>query len=266
MSEPFEFQIELRVAEAIAREAGHRIVEGSRRALEVEYKAPHDVVTHVDRATEEFVSKALREAFPSDAFFGEEHGVKGEASRRWVVDPIDGTLNFSRGLPVYCVSIALQVDGESVVGVIFDPTRDELFSAAKGHGARLNGAPTSVADPVSLEDSVLATGFLPMSSEDEEDNLEHFVALSHKSRNIRRLGSAALDLAYVACGRLDGFWEFHLNPWDTAAGYLLVKESGGLATDLDGEAYTGYQRCVVAAGPALHPELMTALKDVGGSA
>lgn len=265
MGEPNTYLVEERVACAVAREAGQIMLEGARRGFDVELKGPHDVVTDVDRRVERYVARELASAFPEDQFLGEEYGAEDieGADRRWVVDPIDGTLNFSKRIPFFCISIALQVEGESVLGVIYEPHRDELFSAIRGKGARLDGEEIATNEGVMLEDSVLATGFVPIQSSTDIDNLAHFEALARSSRNIRRLGSAALDLAYVACGRLDGFWEFHLNPWDTAAGYLLVEESGGVVTDLNGESYTAHEECVVASAGSLHSELLVALQNVG---
>jgi myo-inositol-1(or 4)-monophosphatase len=231
-----DFQLERRVAEALAREAGQRIVRGRREDVTVNLKGHNDPVTNVDVAVEEFLTSELRELFPGDAVVGEEldtaggDGTGGKTERQWIIDPIDGTLNFSRDVPMFCVSVALQTSGESVVGVIYDPVRNELFSASRGGGAWVDGERMQVSDERELADAVLVTGFPHSFREDldhggadtQQDNLSNFARLTRASRGVRRLGSAALDLAYVAAGRLDGFWEYFLNRWDTAAGYLLV--------------------------------------------
>jgi len=222
-----DFSTEQRVVEAIAREAGQIMLAERARGFEVDYKAAHDVVTRVDRLVEDHIRAELSRIFPDDEFNGEERGVSGVGERVWFVDPIDGTLNFTKGIPVFCVSIGLAVRGELVVGVIFDPNRNELFSAQRGCGARLDGVKITTSLATDLSDSVLATGFPPPKPDGDVDNVPHFVRAVSQSRNVRRLGSAAIDLAYVACGRLDGFWEFNLSPWDTAAGFLLVEEAGG---------------------------------------
>ena len=255
-----DFLIEQRCAEALAREAGHRIERARAQGFAVDYKGANDVVTEIDVAIERFLTEQLGALFPDDRILGEEldHEEAPAEGRTWVLDPIDGTLNFSRGIPIYCVSIALQVDRQSVVGVIYDPSRGELFSARRGHGATLDGEPMEVTDREALSETVLVTGFPPSR---HEDNLPRFAALTRATHGIRRLGSAALDLAYVAAGRLDGFWEFHLNPWDTAAGYLLVQEAGGQVTDVDGGHYTGFEPSILATNGAVHAELAAALQE-----
>ena len=230
-------------------------------------KAANDPVTNVDVEIEEFLQAELHDLFPGDTIVGEElAATSGEESsddhRTWFVDPIDGTLNFSRGIPMYCVSIALQAGGESVVGVIYDPSRDELFSARRGHGARLDGTSIEVSDVSSLGDSLLVTGFPRSLDAVEEDNLMNFAKLTRASRGVRRLGSAALDLAYVAAGRLDGFWEYYLNPWDTAAGYLLVSEADGRVSDASGGRYTAHEQSVLATNGHLHDEIIERLEKI----
>lgn len=253
------FNLEQRAAESIARESGHLLLKERAAGFEVEYKAPNDVVTRVDKWIEEHIVRSLRALFPEDRFHGEEHGKQGTGERVWVIDPIDGTLNFTRGIPVYVVSIALQMGGESVVGVIYDPNRDELFSAQAGCGLFLDGRAVAVSPTENLSEAVLATGFPPPRGRDDVDNVPYFCALAKESRNIRRLGSAALDLAYVAVGRLDGFWEFNLSPWDTAAGYLLVQEGSGEVTDHTGARYTGWELGVVATNGRVHGPLLAVL-------
>lgn len=251
-----QYAVELRVAQAIAREAGKRMLAERARGFDVDFKAPHDVVTRVDKLVEAYIREAIAEAFPSDAFHGEEGGAIGRERRTWLVDPIDGTLNFAQGIPVFCVSIALQIDGRSVVGVVYEANHDELFSARLGAGAFLNAAPISVTKTEHFGDAVLATGFPPPKPGQEIDNVPIFVKAVRRTRNVRRLGSAAADLAYVAAGRLDGFWEFNLSPWDTAAGYLLVQEAGGVVTDHLGSDYNAAAAGIVAGSPRVHAAML----------
>lgn len=259
-----EFVVEQRVAEAVAREAGRRMLAERARGFEVAYKAPHDVVTRVDRLIEDHIRAAIGSAFPQDSFHGEEHGASGDGARVWLVDPIDGTLNFAQGIPVFCVSIALQIDGLSVVGVVYEVNRDELFSARLGGGAWLDGARLGVSSITAMSDAVLATGFPPPKPGQDIDNVPVFVRAVRRTRNVRRLGSAAADLAYVAAGRLDGFWEFNLSPWDTAAGYLLVQEAGGVVTDPQGRDYNATASGIVASAPAIHGAMLELFsEDVG---
>jgi len=260
-----EYLNELRVAESLARAAGKRMNRERREGFSVGYKGANDLVTDIDLSIETFLQRELKQAFPQDTVVGEELETAeggGEAPRTWLIDPIDGTLNFSRDIPMYCVSIALQEAGESVVGVVYDPRRDELFSARAGHGAMLNGRPLEVAETDALGAALLVTGF-PRSLEDvEEDNVVNFARLTRSSRGVRRLGSAALDLAYVAAGRLDGFWEYYLKPWDTAAGYLLVREAGGRVTDIDGEAFDADQNTILATNGPLHDAILAKLSKI----
>lgn len=256
-----ELLIEQRCAEAIAREAGKMMLRGASRGFAVSTKGENDVVTDIDRDIETFVTAQLTQMFPDDQILGEEFGGQSAQSqvRHWLIDPIDGTLNFSSGVPLSCVSIAMQHEGVSKVGVIYDPHRDELFSARRGAGAHLNGEPMQVSAKPTLDDAVLVTGFRPAPPEDMTDNLQNFVAVTKRSRGVRRLGSAALDLAYVAAGRMDGFWEFGLNPWDTGAGYLLVQEAGGRVTDIHDGPYTGFEPSILATNANIHDSLIELL-------
>lgn len=256
---------ELRIAEALARAAGKQMARERREGFSVDRKGTNDLVTDIDVSIETFLQNELRQAFPDDTVVGEElDTVEGDADhpRTWLIDPIDGTLNFSRDIPMYCVSIALQHRGESVVGVIYDPRRDELFSARTGHGAHLDGRPLEVSDTDTLADALLVTGFPRSLDEVEEDNVMNFARLTRASRGVRRLGSAALDLAYVAAGRLDGFWEYYLKPWDTAAGYLLVREAGGGVTAIGGEHYDADQDTVLATNGHLHDDIVDKLSKI----
>lgn len=260
-----DFITELRCAEALARDAGKRMQIERRAGVQIDYKGKNDLVTNVDRSVETFLRGELALLFPEDAICGEEYGSEGGAPRRqWFIDPIDGTTNFSQGIPIYCVSIALQVEGETVVGAIYDPSRDELFSARRGGGAHLDGAPLSVSETERARDAIVVTGFPPIR---EGETFEQIIwRLGHvmrATRGVRRLGSAALDLAYVAAGRMDAFWEFNLNPWDTAAGYLLVEEAGGRISDARGNIYTAHEDSVVASNGHIHDTILEALREAG---
>ena len=193
-----------------------------------------------------------------------EEGTRSEieAEYRWYVDPLDGTTNFAHGYPVFCVSIALtRKDGQLEAGVLYDPTRDEMFAAERGQGATLNGKPIHVSKTTTLAESILGTGF-PSHKRHKNPNIHFYHQLTLRSHGVRRAGSAALDLANVACGRYDGFWEFNLNPWDTAAGVLLVKEAGGMVTRFDGSPFRLDSREVLASNSLLHQELLTNFSDI----
>ncbi|MFC4767757.1 inositol monophosphatase family protein [Effusibacillus consociatus] len=262
------------VAEAAAREAGHLIRERIGRAREVGEKTSNvDLVTEVDKQSEAVIRTELLAAFPEHKILGEEGVAPGSAASAealnkalsaeylWIVDPIDGTTNFVHGLPGCTVSIALAHRGEVIVGVIYDPLRDEMFTASRNQGAFLNGTPISVSKEDNLGVSLLATGFPGDKEWAREVNLRGMVALSPICRNIRAIGSAALHLAYVACGRLSGFWEIDLNAWDMAAGSLLVQEAGGTVTNTAGVDYSLDVRHIAASNGLIHTELIRALKQ-----
>jgi myo-inositol-1(or 4)-monophosphatase len=230
----------LREAVRIARDAGALLLELAEVGVEVRHKGEVDLVTRADQASEELILQAVRSRFPGHGILAEESGTAGgrEGSRWvWVVDPLDGTTNFAHGLPIWSVSIGILRDGQPRVGVVFDPTRDECFTAVRGRGAHLDGRPIRVSAARALEHALLVTGFPYDVRRSAENNLDHFARFATRSRAVRRLGSAALDLAYVACGRFDGFWELKLHPWDVAAGWLLVEEAGGVVTRFAGEPF-----------------------------
>ena len=260
-----DYSAERRAAEAIAREAGKRVLRASHTHFDVALKGENDFVTDVDRATEEFVKSELGVVFGDDQLYGEEFGAATEHGRQrgrcWYVDPIDGTTNFVRGIPLYCVSIALRDGDRWVAGAVYDPNRDELFCGSVDWGFAVNGVPHAVAGTEQLADAVLATGFPPRKNRDDEDNLGPFTRVVSVTRAVRRLGSAALDLAYVACGRLDGFWEFHLNPWDTGAAALFVELAGGRVTTVDAAMHTGFEASILATNGIIHDELIQTLAE-----
>src|SRR5579863_4521705 len=227
-------------AAEIAREAGARLREFFVQGVATEYKGDADLVTVADRTVEKLIRTRLGEAFPDHGIYGEE-GTRDRLDQefRWYVDPLDGTTNFAHGVPHFCVSLGLEqrapglpadADGTVVAAVIYDPMLDEIFLAERGRGATLNGWPIRVSAVPDLAESLVATGF-PSRKRHDSPNIHFYQEFTLRSHGVRRAGSAALDLAYVACGRLDAFWEFNLNPWDTAAGILLIEEAGGKVTD-----------------------------------
>jgi len=255
----------LEQTERIAREAGEIIL--ATHAGEIEFKGEIDLVTRADKASEEHVVRRLTELLPqADVLAEEGSGRDTQAELRWVVDPLDGTTNFAHGYPVFSVSIALERAGSPILGVVYDPSRRECFSAAKDGGARLNGELVRVSGETRLDRSLLATGFPYDVRTHPRDNLTQIGVLAKRARGIRRGGSAALDLAYVACGRFDGFWEEKLARWDMAAGILLVEEAGGTVTDYFGRPVDPDQGHVVASTPGIHGDLSAPLRDIEASA
>jgi myo-inositol-1(or 4)-monophosphatase len=252
-------------ASVIAREAGARLREFFWQGVETEYKGDVDIVTVADRTVEKLVRGRLAEAFPGHGVYGEE-GTRErmEGEFRWYVDPLDGTTNFAHGFPHFCVSLGLEQrpadiqpgeDGILVAGVIYDAMRDELFTAERGRGAWLNGKAIRVSKTPELAESLVATGF-PSRKRHNSPNIHFYQEFTLRSHGVRRAGSAALDLAYVACGRLEGFWEFNLNPWDTAAGVLLVQEAGGRVTDFAGGAFQLNSEETLASNGLIHEEVV----------
>ena len=258
-------------AAEIAREAGARLREYFIAGVETEYKGDVDLVTVADRAVEKLIRVRLGEIFPEHGIYGEE-GTRErmESEHRWYVDPLDGTTNFAHGFPQFCVSMGLEHrprgtkldnDGTLVAGVIYDPMRDELFTAERGRGAQVNGKPARVSSVAELAEALLATGF-PSRKRHASPNIHFYHEFTLRSHGVRRAGSAALDLAFVACGRLEAFWEFNLNPWDTAAGILLVEEAGGKVTDFAGHAFQLNSREVLASNGLIHAEMVALFEDM----
>jgi myo-inositol-1(or 4)-monophosphatase len=228
-----------------------------------ERKGRIDLVTEYDRRSERLLLDALKARFPGHAILAEESGDHPAASRvRWIVDPLDGTTNFSHNYPFFCVSIAAEIDGKLAAGAIYDPVRDELFAAARGLGATLNGVPIRVSPIDRVSDALLVTGFPYDVREHPERSVPLFQAFLMRAQGIRRDGSAALNLCYLACGRFDGFWENSLSPWDMAAGVLIVREAGGRVTDYDGRAFELSARRILASNGRIHDEMMGILAGV----
>jgi myo-inositol-1(or 4)-monophosphatase len=251
------------LAEQLARAAGAVQRERYETDLDVRTKsASIDLVTEVDHACEALIVDALRRERPDDAILAEEGGGDDRpgAEWRWVIDPLDGTMNYAHGYPRFCVSIGVQHRGASCVGVVYDPLLDELFAATRGEGATCNGRVLRVSNERELGRALLATGFAYDVHRSFEDNLDHFANFVKRVRGLRRDGSAALDLCYVAAGRFDGFWELKLHPWDVAAGNLIVDEAGGRTSDLSGRAPTGDGRETVASNGHLHEAMIAVLK------
>jgi myo-inositol-1(or 4)-monophosphatase len=254
----------LKITVAVARDAGALVREGFGSVTRVDFKGAVNPVTEVDQAAEEFIIARLHVAFPDYTVLGEETGQSGDvaAMPNWFVDPIDGTNNFAHGLPHFCVSIGLRVGDQVVVGAVYDPLKDEMFAAYRGGGVTLNGRPVQVSAVEKLSDAFLATGF-PYSRRVAAFNnvqlLDHFL---RRSQGVRRMGSAALDMAYVACGRFDGYWEPQLSPWDVSAGALLVEEAGGRMSDFSGgqtRLLSGEE--VIASNSRIHSEMLIVLRE-----
>jgi len=251
---------------AIAREAGALLMQYFHQGLTIEYKGDADLVTAADRASETMIRERIRAQFPSHDVMGEEQGLKDSGSDyRWYVDPLDGTTNFAHGYPVFCVSMALERRShgkeERIAAVVFDPTRDEIFTAEKGKGAQLNGKEIHVSKAAQLKECLVATGF-PSHKRHKNPNIHFYHQITLRTHGVRRAGSAALDLCNVACGRFDGFWEFNLNPWDTAAGVLIVEEAGGRVTRYDGSPFELNSRETLATNGLVHDALLHEFKAI----
>jgi myo-inositol-1(or 4)-monophosphatase len=231
--------------------------------LHVEKKGTIDLVTEIDREVERMFRALIAERFPDHTILAEEFAVEGEheAQHCWVFDPVDGTTNYAHGLPIYCSAASLEIDGQPVVAAIYDPTRRELFTAERGQGAWLNGAPLTVSSADSLIDSLLVTGFPYTVHKDPEELLELFGDFLRRARAVRRLGSAQLDLAYVAAGRFDGFWELHLQPWDMSAGALIVQEAGGTTTDAFNGGFSSRRGSIVASNGRIHAQMVDVIRS-----
>jgi myo-inositol-1(or 4)-monophosphatase len=254
-------------ATQIAREAGGILSELAQRRANAnsrafDLKGDFDLVTEADRASEKWIVGRLRELFPTHSIVAEEGGgAAGGSGYCWYVDPLDGTTNFAHGFPVYNVTLGLEKDGELIAGAIFDPTRDEMFAASKGGGAYLNERKIAVSETARIEDGLFATGF-PSRKRHLNINVHFYYQLAMLSHGVRRAGAAAIDLAYVACGRLDAFWEFGLNSWDMAAGILLIEEAGGRVTTMRGDRRTVRSADLLATNGRLHPEVIGLFGDI----
>lgn len=231
----------------------------------VDMKGDKDLVTEVDRDSEKLIVEHLLARFPGHMILAEEGEYpRTGSSLRWIIDPVDGTTNYAHGFPWFCASIALESAGELLAGVIYNPMHDELFTATKGGGAYLNGRRLHVSTRYPLRDTLLGTGFPYDCATDPANNFASFIAFQKAARGIRRAGAAALDLAYVAAGRLDGFWELKLKPWDVAAGVLMIREAGGTVSTFDGSAYDVSNHRIVASNGLIHDEMVAMLAATQG--
>jgi myo-inositol-1(or 4)-monophosphatase len=250
----------LEVAEKTAREAGVILLENLGKVKEIEFKAKNSLVTEVDKLSEEIIISNIRSSFPEHAIFAEESGRdSSESEHVWLIDPIDGTTNYAHAYPFFSISIALEINGEVEVGLVYDPVKDEMFTAEKGKGAFLNGESISVSKSHAIEHSHVCTGFMHEVEWMVEANIKHFGNFIRRARAVRRDGSAALDLCYVACGRFDGFWELGLNPWDTAAAVLILKEAGGQVSTFTGDEYSIYEKEILASNSIVHEQMIEIL-------
>src|SRR6266513_1178263 len=246
----------------IARESGALLMDYFRQRVSIEYKGEADLVTEADRKSEVLIRERIRALWPGHDILGEEQGFVDTGSEyRWYVDPLDGTTNFAHGFPVFCVSMALQHRDQTVAGLCFDPTRDELFAAEAGKGAFLTQQPIQVSKIAALSESLVATGF-PSHKRHKNPNIHFYHQITLRTHGVRRAGSAALDLCNVASGRFDGFWEFNLNPWDTAAGVVIVEEAGGQVTNFQGGPFQLNSRETLASNGLIHDALINEFQQI----
>jgi myo-inositol-1(or 4)-monophosphatase len=248
------------VASKAAKEAGEILTGLFGNLKQINKKGEIDLVTEADIRSEQAILKVIGENFPGDGFLTEESGeIDNNSDRIWMIDPLDGTTNYAHTFPFFAVSIALQVKGEIVVGQVFNPILNEHFEAVRDQGSFLNGQPVSVSRTMALKESLLATGFPYTIHQENKGVIDIFTRMLTSAQGVRRPGAAAIDLCYVAAGRFDGFWEQGLNPWDTAAGSLVVAEAGGMLGDYRGEAYSPFQKTIVAANPHIFREMLQTL-------
>jgi myo-inositol-1(or 4)-monophosphatase len=248
-------------AEDVARGAGKILRENYGKRQSIHYKGEINLVTDVDRQSEAYIFERIRSAFPDHGILSEESSeLRSPSSYRWVIDPLDGTTNYAHNYPCFCVSVALERNGELLAGAVFDPLLSESFTASAGGGAFLNGERIRVSETEILRRSLLSTGFAYDVKQSSDNNLDLFREFVLAGQAIRRDGSAALDLCYLACGRFDGFWELKLSPWDTAAGLLILREAEGVATRLDGSPYDIRQPDILASNGRIHEQMMEVIR------
>lgn len=256
----------INIAIEAATAAGKFLRQNLGKARDIQQKSGQErnLVTEIDKRSEEIIIDIIKKHYPHHDILAEESGTEqGKTSEyKWIIDPLDGTTNFTHGLPVFCVSIGIEHRGEIIAGAIFDPNNNEIFSAEKGRGAFLNGKRIRVSQKNTLDSSLLVTGFPYNITENPDHAVEHFVNFLMNAQAVRRLGSAAIDLAYIACGRFDGFWEVALNPWDMAAGSLIVTEAGGAMTDFVGNKFSIYKKQMLASNGLIHREMLEIIAKV----
>ncbi|MDT7042623.1 inositol monophosphatase family protein [Candidatus Nitronereus thalassa] len=257
---PSELQALKKVAIEAAQVGGEILQKYTKAGFAIEHKTRLSLVTDADKESERTIVALLKQAYPTHQILAEEEGIHSaqQSPYKWVIDPLDGTTNFTHGLPLYNVSIGLEYEGACIVGVVFDPTRPELFVGVKNEGATCNGQPIQVSRIAELGKSLLVTGF-GYDIAESGDNLDEFCRFTLRTQGVRRTGTAAIDLCYVASGRFDGFWEMNLNPWDTAAGTVILGEAGGKVTSYDGAPYTIYSKQMVASNGLLHEAIIDVL-------
>lgn len=247
----------LEFAIRVAQDAGRLLRDRLGTTFDINHKGDINIVTEVDLASERLISEAISTYYPRHEILAEESGLSESNSEyRWIVDPLDGTTNYAHGYPTFCVSIALEYRGETILGVVYDPMRDELFTAERGAGATLNHRPIKVSKTDDLGQSLLSTGFPYDIKTSKLTNLDHWANFAMNAQALRRDGAAALDLCYIACGRFDGFWELNLSPWDTAAGALIAIEAGGRVTDFSGGSFSNYKPEVIATNGLIHDRMV----------
>lgn len=245
-----------------ALESGKIQAEYFQKKIGIHHKGEIDIVTDVDIACQQKIIELIEEKYPEDSIIAEEKAnIFDEKRNKWIVDPLDGTTNYAHGYPFFCTSIAYEVGGEVVVGVVYNPIFKELFFSQKGEGAYFNGEKIHVSGINDMKQALLSTGFPYDLPTNTNNNINHFVHFLYKAQAVRRDGSAAMNLSYIACGRFDGHWEMKLNPWDMAAGMLMVKEAGGTITDFKGERFSIYGDELVASNGLLHDRLIEVLKE-----
>lgn len=246
----------------VAREAGGVLKHYMNREKHVELKGRANLVTVADKESEALIIRRIRERYPDHAILAEESGASAGGAAKWIIDPLDGTTNFAHQYPFFCVSIGFEQDGRIMCGAVYDPWRDEMFSGARGSGSFVNGQPISVSGAERLSDALIMTGFPYGVREKMDTAISQFRAFLFESQGVRRGGSAALDLCYIAHGRVDGFWEMDLHPWDTAAGVVILEEAGGRVTNFDGGPFSVYGKQIIASNGLIHDEMAAVLRQL----
>lgn len=250
-----------KVADDLALSAGKILAQGYNKVRKITYKGRINIVTDIDEKSEKFLVKNIKKNFPTHKIIAEEGGeVKGEEDFCWYIDPLDGTSNYAHNFQFFCVSIGVEHYGKIIYAVVYAPLLNEFFWAAKNGGAFLNNKKISVSKISDINKAMLATGFPYDIKESSENNINYFTAFAKKSQTIRRVGAAALDLCYVACGRFEGFWEIKLSPWDMAAGKLIVEEAGGKVTGFDGKELNLFNKKIVSSNKILHNKMLEIIK------
>jgi len=261
---PPEFDTLTQIAIQAARQGGAILLDYAQKGFQIHKKEQAiNLVTEADLRSEEAIIQTIRHAYPEHQILSEEQGMQDIPTYpiKWIIDPLDGTTNFAHGFPMYNVSIGVEYEGTCIIGVVYDPTRDELFLAQTGKGSTLNGTPIHVSATPKLNEALLVTGFAYDVHTATDNNLKEFCAFTLRTRGMRRTGTAAIDLCYIASSRFDGFWELQLNPWDTAAGKVILEEAGGTVTNYAGEPYSIYGNTIIASNGNIHQEMIEVLRS-----